>query len=58
MMLILVGFRFGGLLLGIDLKLDQLLKYQLYTTAAYFRKHSKVQQIKNITLVRSRFGSA
>lgn len=30
---------------------DQLLRCQLYTCAAYFRKHSQVQQIKNITLV-------
>ncbi|KAF9443030.1 hypothetical protein P691DRAFT_844497 [Macrolepiota fuliginosa MF-IS2] len=34
-----------------DAYIDQLLKYQLYTTAAYFRKHSKVQQIKNMTLL-------
>ncbi|EKM74807.1 hypothetical protein AGABI1DRAFT_132849 [Agaricus bisporus var. burnettii JB137-S8] len=33
-----------------DAYIDQLQKFQLYTTAAYFRKHSKVQQIRNMTL--------
>lgn len=30
---------------------DQLVRCRLYTFAAYFRKHSQIQQIKNITLV-------
>ncbi|KAF5345968.1 hypothetical protein D9756_010921 [Leucocoprinus leucothites] len=34
-----------------DTYIDQLFRCQLYTTAAYFRKHSQVQQIKNMTLL-------